>query len=134
MKSRLRLDDWRINVQFVSNISVTADCEAHPEYKLVVIRANPEQLKQLSHYSVVSLAIHEMIHCVLWPLGDWAADLSSRDQAIMEMTRKLEETVVSSLERIFVDMCASSFQEMLTSEGYSPIDMTFDPTEINYLY
>jgi len=134
MQHHLRLQDWRINVQFVENLKITADCEAHPEYKLAIIRADSKQLSMLSHYSVVSLAIHEMVHCIVWPLGDWASDLCVYDSVKMEMTRKLEESLVSTFERILTDLCVNSLQKQLTNEGYKNLNMKFDDIEINNIY
>jgi len=121
----LKLSDWKIIVRFSPRMKMAADCEASPEYKEALIRANSQVLKELSSYEIISMAVHEMCHCLVWPLAEWTEDLCHRDADKLEMTRKIEEGLVTNLEKILTDMAVDIIQSALDEENYSPLDLTF---------
>jgi hypothetical protein len=126
----LSLSDWKILVKFSSRMKTAADCEAFPEYKQAVIRFNPEFLTELSYYEVISLAVHEMCHCVVWPFSEWTEGLCRKNAEKLEVTRKLEEGLITNLEKIITDMSIDIIQGALTEENYSTLDLTFKEFEI----
>jgi hypothetical protein len=105
-------------------MKAAADCDASPEYKEALIRVNTKMLPELTHYEVISVAAHEMVHCIVWPLAEYTEDLCKKDAQRLEMTRKLEEGLVTSLEKVIMNIAGELIQEHLTSEGYLSIDLT----------
>jgi hypothetical protein len=126
----LKLNDWKIIVRFSSRMKMAADCEASPEYKEAMIRANLKVLKELSYYEIISMAVHEMCHCLVWPLAEWTEDLCHRDGDKLEMTRKIEEGLVTNLEKILTDMAVDIIQSALDEENYSTLDLTFKELQV----
>lgn len=126
----LNLSDWKIIIRFSNRMRDTADCEASPEYKEALIRINTKQLKLLQYEEVVATAIHEMMHCVVWSLAEWAEDLCKKDASKLEMTRKLEEGLVTHLEKVMMNTITEYIQDELTDEGYSNVDMVFTEVEV----
>ncbi len=127
----LNLRDWRIIVRYSSRMKNTADCEASPEYKEAVIRCNTKQLGELSHYDVVSIAIHEMVHCLLWPLTDWTETLCKNDVTKLNMTSKIEEGIVTNFEKMLVVMAEDILKNELATQGYSDIELVFTEFEVH---
>lgn len=126
----LNLSDWKITIRFSNRMRDAADCEASPEYKDALIRMNTKQLKQLEYQEVIATAIHEMMHCLVWPLATWTEDLCKRDESKLEMTRKLEEGLVTNLEKVLMNTASDYLQKQLNIEGYSNIDMVFTELEV----
>jgi hypothetical protein len=126
----LNLSDWHITVRYSSRMKNTADCEASPEYKEAVIRCNTKQLGELSHYDVVSVAIHEMVHCILWPLTDWTESLCKKDESKLLMTSRLEEGIVTNFEKMLVVMAEDILKNKLAEQGYSDIELVFKEFEV----
>ena len=122
----LKLNDWKIIVRFSSRMKAAADCDASPEYKEALIRVNLKAIKELTHYEIISIAVHEMCHCLIWPLSDWTEDLCHRNADKLEMTRKIEEGLVTNLEKILTDMVLDIIQEALAEENYSKLDLNFE--------
>lgn len=134
MQPIMKLDDWKILVVFShsSRMKNTAECEASPEYKIASIILNYGEMKDLTHNEIVSVAIHEMIHCVLWELGDWALSLSKRDPHKLEISRKYEESAVTAFEKILLPLVATQLNNKLKTEGYNVVDLTFTDLEIQH--
>lgn len=105
-------------------MKAAADCDASPEYKEALIRLNTKMLPDLTYYEVVSVAVHEMIHCIVWPLAEYTEDLCKKDAQRLEMTRKLEEGLVTNLERIIMNIATELVIGHLTDDGYASIDLT----------
>lgn len=126
----LNLRDWRIIVRYSSRMKNTADCEASPEYKEAIIRCNTKELPKLSHYDVVSVAIHEMVHCLLWPLTDWTESLCKKDESKLNMTSKIEEGIVTNFEKMLVVMAEDILKTELAAQGYSNIELVFTEFEV----
>jgi len=124
LKPYLTLTDWKIMVRYSSRMKAAADCDASPEYKEALIRLNTGMLPDLTHYEVVSVAVHEMIHCIVWPLADYTEDLCKKDAQRLEMSRKIEEGVVTTLERAIMNIVTEVLMGHLTKEGYASIDLT----------
>jgi hypothetical protein len=124
LKPYLTLTDWKIIVRYSSRMKAAADCDASPEYKEALIRLNTKMLPDLTYYEVVSVAVHEMIHCIVWPLAEYTEDLCKKDAQRLEMTRKLEEGLVTNLERIIMNIATELVIEHLTDDGYASIDLT----------
>jgi hypothetical protein len=121
LQPKIGLSEWKIVVKFSNHMKHAADCEAFPEYKQATIRANLKTFKKLTHYEVIMTAVHEMTHCIVWPIVAWAEELCEGDSQRLEITRKLEEGLVTDFEKILSGLCATILQEELTSQGYSDI-------------
>lgn len=126
LQPMFRLTDWNLTIQFTKRMKATADCDAAPEYKSATIRVNLKELEHLTEYVVISTAIHELIHCVVWPLGSWAERLSKNDTHKLNMTTQFEESVVCSLEGIFVPLVLAEVNKELSRRGYAQVDSSFD--------
>jgi len=125
LKPWMNLQNWKIIVKFGSSTKgFAAYCSAHPEYKLATIRVNTKELPRLTHNEIVAVAIHEMTHCILWELGNWAADLT-KDKHKIEIARRYEEQSVTNIEKILVPLLEPILNEALTAEGYELLDLTF---------
>jgi hypothetical protein len=127
MQPILRLNDWKIIVKFSysKKMKNTAYCEALPEYKVAEITMNHSHLAGLTHNEIVCVAIHEMIHCVLWELGAWTSKLSGQNKFKLDVSRKYEETAVTSLEKILLPLVTDKLNQFLKYEGYQDVDLSF---------
>jgi hypothetical protein len=134
MQPILKLQDWKLIVVFSysSRMKETAACIASPEYKLAKIKANMNDIGSLKHNEIVAVAIHEMIHCILWELGEWAETLSKKDADKLELTRKYEEAAVTSFEKILLPIVTDQLNSQLSAQGYYDIDLTFTDFEIQH--
>lgn len=122
----MHLSDWKLTVKFsTSKMKFSATCSAHPEYKIASIRMNSAELGRLSHNEIVATAIHEMTHCLLWELGDWAVDLAGKDKHKIEIARRFEEQSVTSMEKVLVPLMAPILNKELARQGYEPLDLSF---------
>ena len=128
----LNLNDWKIRIRFSNRMRGTADCDASPEYKEALIRLNMKELKFLEYQEIVSMAIHELIHCVVWPLTEWTEALCKRDEHKLNATLKLEETLVTNLEKILMNTITGYLQEELSDQGYSNVDMVFQEIHVDH--
>lgn len=124
MQPLLGLQDWKLIVRYSTRMRDTADCEASPEYKEAVIRINLNDLKGLGYNDIVATAIHEMMHCIVWPLAAWAETLSRTDRD-MKICEDTEETLVTNLEKIIVPLASEVIQAELKTQGYLNIDLEF---------
>jgi hypothetical protein len=124
------LADWKIAIRFPTTMKSAADCQAYPEYKQAGIRGNLTIFKRLSHYEIVQTAIHEMVHCVLWPLVDWTEELCKKNPQKLAMTRKLEEATVTEFEKMLTKLCITELQSQLIELGYAPISTSFAATQV----
>jgi hypothetical protein len=131
LQPKIGLSDWKIVVKFSNHMKHAADCEAFPEYKQAVIRANLKTFKKLTHYEVVMTAVHEMTHCIIWPTVAWTEELCDGDAQKLEITRKLEEGLVTDFEKILSDLCSTILQDELTKQGYS--DISFATTQLRVM-
>ena len=103
-KKRLGLTDWSFNLVYGKmDDEADAACSAQPEYRHAVLHFCLEQIPaaELDHY-----VAHEMIHALVWPLGNVAQTLAGGDKAKEEWVRTEEEALVTALERLFVGMLA----------------------------
>lgn len=134
MQPILQLSDWKIvlKISYSSRMKNTATCEALPEYKVAVIKINGNELSQLTHNEIVTTVIHEMVHCILWDLGSWAALLSKKDLHKLEITRKYEESTVTTLEKIILNLVADKLNKEIRQIGYNDIDLTFTDFDIQH--
>lgn len=132
MQPILNLSDWKILVIFSHSprMKDTATCEALPEYKNAKIKINASQISALSYEEIVSTAVHEMLHCVLWELGAWGYTLSKKDEYKLELSRKYEESAVTSLEKIFVPLVSDRINDELKNQNYFGVDLTFTDFEV----
>lgn len=123
----LRLNEWQIKITFRKlNNKTLADCLPRAEYKSMSIRVNTDELKKYNDYDVICTAIHEMIHSLTSDLALWADELCKGDKAKLEITRKYEEALVSSFERIIGDLTIDILQDKLRNEGYPDLDLSFE--------
>jgi len=134
MQPLLKLDQWKLTVRFTQRMKdKVADCQALPEYKEAVIRVSLDRLSEFSYYEIVSMAIHECCHCVVWPLGEWAEHLCRGNADKMKATANIEEGVVTSLERIITDLSVDLIQEELSDQGYSNLDLIFKQFGVDHI-
>jgi len=123
----LNLSDWKLSIIISKSrkMKVTANCQAWPEYKLAKLTFNGTYLNQLSHNEIVAVAVHEMMHCVLWEIGNWAEKLSNQNELKLEITRRYEENAVTSLEKILVPLVETQLNKKLKDFGYNWVDLSF---------
>lgn len=134
IKTWFKLQDWKITVKCVKTMKNTAYCTADPEYKIASIYVNMTHLKGLTHNEVVSTALHELLHCIVWPLGEWAVRLSAKDKHKLEITRRYEEEVVTNLERIILPLIQEQMNQKLLQEGYTAVNLEFTDFSINHYH
>lgn len=132
MKPILNLSDWKLMVVFShsARMKETATCEASPEYKVAKIKVNSAEMPSLTHEEIVSTAIHEMLHCVLWELGEWGYTLSKKDEHKLELSRRYEEAAVTNLEKIFLPLVSDVINDTLKQQNYYGVDLTFTEFEV----
>lgn len=126
----LNLSDWKIIIKFTHRMRNLADCDASPEYKEACIRVNTTYLKKMTYNEIISTAIHEMIHCIVWPLAEWAESLSIKDSNKLDVTRKLEESLVTNLEKVMMNLIPEHLQNQLNIDGYADVNMIFEELEV----
>ncbi len=124
------LSDWKIAVRFPAKMKGAADCTAYPEYKQAGIRANLTVFKRLSEYEIIQTAIHEMVHCLLWPLVEWTEELCRKNPQKVEITRKLEEATVTEFEKLLTKLCIEAVQTELVALGYERVTTTFASVQV----
>ena len=124
------LSDWKIAIRFPPKMKGAADCQAHPEYKQAGIRANLTVFRRLSHYEIVQTAIHEMVHCLLWPIVTWTEELCRKNPQKIEITRKLEEATVTEFEKLLTKLCIDAIQTELTAQGFEKVSETFASVQV----
>lgn len=118
------LSEWKIAIRFPPKMKAAADCTAYPEYKQAALRANLLVFKRLSHYEVIQTAIHEMTHCLLWPIVSWTEELCGKNAQKIEITRKLEESTVTEFEKLLTKLCMTTLQTELMRQGYEEVTTT----------
>lgn len=121
----LKLHDWKIAVVFSNSerMKETATCEAHTEYKFAKIVVNAAELSNMTRSEIISIAIHEMSHCVLWDFGEWAMSLTNNDKHKIQYTRKYEESAITKMEHILLPLAGPIVNQQLIELGYSPITL-----------
>jgi hypothetical protein len=129
-QSLIGLSEWKIAVRFPVKMKGAADCQAHPEYKQAAIRANLTVFKRLSEYEIIQTAIHEMVHCLLWPLVDWTEELCRKNPQKLELTRKLEEATVTDFEKLLTKLCIEAVQTELVALGYERVTTAFASVQV----
>jgi hypothetical protein len=102
-KKRLRLTDWAFKIEFgkIDDDETDAACSAQPEYRYCVLHFN------LAHIPMAELddfVCHEMIHALVWPLGNAAHAMAAGDKTKEEWVRTEEEGLVTALQKLFVGM------------------------------
>lgn len=127
LQPKLGLSDWKITVKYSRHMkSSVADCAVSPEYKQATIRLSLHRLQDYPHYEIVQTAVHEMMHCIVWPLTQWTYELCKKDKHKEEITRRTDESVITHLEKTYSTVVFSMIQEELTLQGYKDIDMIFE--------
>ena len=133
LQPKLNLQDWRIVVKYSYNMKKNlADCMAEPEYRQASIRLSLTQSKNYTHYEIIATAIHEMMHCVLWPLSQLTTDFSKKDAHKLELSRRTDEAVVTHLERVFTDMAVPYLREELIKQGYQDVIGDFENIRLSH--
>lgn len=127
LQPKLNLSDWKIVVKYSRTMKTSvADCQSLPEYKQATIRLSLSRLPEFSHYEIISTAVHEMLHCIVWRLTEWTEDLCKKDVQKLQVTRRLDEGVITHLEKVVTDMAAPLVQAQLFAEGYGNIDLLYN--------
>lgn len=124
------LSEWKIAVRFPAKMKGAADCTAYPEYKQAGIRGNLTVFKRLSEYEIIQTAIHEMVHCHLWPLVVWTEELCRKNPQKLELTRKLEESTVTDFEKLLTKLCIEAIQTELVALGYERVSTSFASVQV----
>jgi hypothetical protein len=124
------LSEWKIAIRFPSKMKGAADCQAYPEYKQAAIRANLMVCRRLSHYEIIETAIHEMVHCLLWPIVTWTEELCRKNPQKIEITRKLEESTVTEFEKLLTKLCIDAIQLELAAQGFEKVPETFATVQV----
>lgn len=134
LQPMMGLADWKIVVVFshAKKMNWTADCTAYPEYKMAKIRLGVNSIKNLTHSEIVSTAIHEMSHCIEWELVAFTEQLCKKDPVKLELTRKYEEQIATTLERIFLPLLIEKLNLALKLQGYCDVDPTFADFEVRH--
>lgn len=124
----LNLNDWTIVVKYSRAVGTKqlATCEARPEYKQAIIRLYIKNLVNLNDYDVICTAIHEMCHCLAWPIVEWTEDLCKNDKEKLKVTQRLEEGLVTNLEKILGGLTGQILQSKLSEDGYRDLDLVFE--------
>lgn len=133
LQPQMHLDDWKIVIRFFEKLrpnDAIAYCHPMPEYKQAGIRVSLTKLSELNHYEVISTAIHEMLHCITWSMTEWTELLCKKDKQKLEITRKLDESVITHLEHMLTTMTMPLIQKALKAEGYGELDSAFDPFKV----
>ena len=96
-QARLGLQTWFFRVEFGKVEGGVAECEAKPEYLKADMRFDLDEIRAeyLDDY-----VRHELIHCLVWPLGHVADVLAAGDPKLQEWCRVSEEGLVTALERV----------------------------------
>lgn len=128
------LSDWKMIVSFTRSEKMKwiADCEASPEYKTAKIRVSLNNIKNLTLSEIVATAIHEMSHCIEWELVEFTETLCKKDPIKLELTRKYEEQIATSLERILLPLFTEKLNQALKEQGYCTVDLTFTDFEVRH--
>jgi len=59
-------------------------------------------------------------------LTEWTERLCKKDPHKLEITRQHDESVVTTFEKILVDMTSAVLQQRLSEEGYMDLDLSFE--------
>lgn len=133
LQPKLNLQDWLIVVKYSRTMkNALADCKAQPEYRQATIRLSLIHSKNYPYYGIVSAAIHEMMHCIVWPLTQLTEDFSRKDKQKMELIRRCDESVITHLERAFTDTALPFLQEELIKQGYQDIFPKFENVRLTH--
>lgn len=128
VKPLLGMEDWRVTVTYESKDDKTgtvASCQSWTEYKQAKIKLNTKRLKEFNHYEIITIAVHELFHCITWDLAEWAEKLSAKDAVKLNKTKQLDESLVTNLEKIFSKMAGNIVQDHIKTLGYGDLDLTF---------
>lgn len=101
VKPLLGLDTWKIEVRFDDQLEAIAQCSADPEYLQAVVAFRP---RAIPTGEALAYVVHELAHCVTWPICHWAETLAAKDKAKLEQCRIEEERLTTALERIVVNL------------------------------
>jgi hypothetical protein len=102
-QKKLLLGDWKITVVVgVPDDGSRANCDASPEYKEATLTFDPDRIptdpKELD-----SWIIHELTHCVTWPL-ETLAEQWGRSESQYQFARSTAESVVTNFEHIILNL------------------------------
>lgn len=101
-QTRLNLTGWDVAVAFGPDPDgADASCLAKPEYRSAVVTFDLALLKPAD---VERTVVHELLHCLVWPLANAANALAKGDKAAEEWVRTEEETLTTALERLLIQM------------------------------
>lgn len=101
IKPLLGLEAWTIEVRFDEQLEAIAQCSADPEYLQAVLVFRPRAIPK---GEAMSYVVHELGHCVTWPICHWAEMLAAKDKVKLEQCRIEEERLTTALERIVVNL------------------------------
>ena len=99
----MQLTHWRITILFEvdEEDGSEAACSASPEYLAAEVRFD---LAQIEPDEVDAYVIHELSHCLIWPLANTAQSLCGTDAAHLENVREREEGLATTIERLVLHL------------------------------
>ena len=124
----LNLSEWNIKLRFTRRLANIAECYAQPEYKKAEIVVHLIKLGKLSSKEVITMSLHELLHCITWEVTTWNARLSGTNEHRSEHSRQLDEHLQTDLERILYPLIESAVLSRLQMLGYKKLDLTTTQT------
>ena len=97
----LGLGSWSFDVRFEDTVPEQASCVADPEYRKAVLIFN---LRRLAADELDETVLHEMLHCIGWPIAALAIKWAHGDKERREVARQAEELLITHLSNVILPM------------------------------
>lgn len=110
----LGLGNWALEVHFNDATDEQASCVADPEYRKGLLTFN---LKRLSVDELDETVLHEMLHCVGWPIAALAGKWAGRNRERAEVVRQAEELLITHLSNVILPLLPRVVTRPLRSAG-----------------
>lgn len=98
---QLGLQAWTIQTTFQKEGDEDASCSAQPEYQFAILYFD---LDKIEPALIDSYIVHELVHCLVWPLANTARALALDDPSKLEWVRTEEESLTTRLEMLLRDL------------------------------
>jgi hypothetical protein len=91
----LGLDRWQIRIVAGEQVDpdATASCDAQPEYRSATLSFDLAKMK--TGDDLEEFVVHEMVHCLTWPIHTCAETLAGKDPRLQEWVRFAAETTTT---------------------------------------
>lgn len=101
---RLDLTGWSVKIEIGPDAEgASASCLAQPEYRSATVRFDPAKIPA---EELDAFCVHELCHCLVWPLANAAHVMAGGDGPKEEWVRTMEEELTTALERLIVKLAA----------------------------